>query len=119
MSRRPQLIRLAGSCLCLLASVFFCHRFSAFQYDALVFGAGFEPRDLPTMCIWFVRYSPLLLAMPIVILWIGATRLVRRPQEDGLVELLAQLALVTAVLLLIGCILAWQVPYVADLGTLA
>ena len=65
MSRRSQLIRLAGSCLCLLASVFFCHRFSAFQYDALVFGAGFEPRDLPTMCIWFVRYSPLLLAMPI------------------------------------------------------
>jgi hypothetical protein len=119
MSRKPQLIRLAGSCVCLLASVFFCHRFSGYQYDALVFGAGFEPRDLPFLCIWFARYSPLLLAMPIVILWIGATRLVRRPKEGGLVELLAQIALVTALLLLIGCILAWQVPYAADLGALA
>jgi hypothetical protein len=119
VSRKPQLIRLAGSCLCLLVSVFFCHRFSGFQYDALVFGAGFEPRDLPSLCIWFARYSPLLMAMPIVILWVGATRLVRRSKEDALVELLAQLALVAAVLLLVACILAWQVPYAIGLGTLA
>jgi hypothetical protein len=116
-NRRPQLIRLTGSCLAMLASVFFCHRFSGFQYDSLVLGGGTDPRSLPAICHWFVRYSQIAIAVPIIILWAGAVRLVRRSSEDALVEALAQLALIAALLLLIFCILAWQIPYLVDVGT--
>ncbi len=111
MSRRPQLIRLVGSCLCLLASAVFCHSFSGSQYHALVFGAGLAPQELPFVCVWLARYSAVLIGLPLVFVWFGMSRLLRSQGPSAVVELIAQTALVLALLLLIGCILAWQVPY--------
>jgi hypothetical protein len=51
MSRRPQLIRLVGSCLCLLVGTVFCQQFSDYQFRALVFVAGIPSQELPALCI--------------------------------------------------------------------
>lgn len=119
MNRRLQLIRLVGSSLCLLASILFCRQFSAFQFDALVFGAGVPPHRLPAACLWLTHYSPMLMVLPLAMLWVGAARLIRNPVESALAELLAQVALVLAFILLTVCILAWQVPYAPEAGSLA
>lgn len=116
MSRRPQLVRLVGSCLSMLVSAVFCQQFSNFQFDSLVRGAGFPPDELPTLCHWFLRYSPMLLALPMLMLWIGATVLLRRQGPSGVVELVAQVALVLAFIFVVVCILAWQVPYSIPVG---
>jgi len=111
MSRRAQLVRLVGSSLCLLVSAVFCLQFSSFQYNSLVQGAGFSPQDLPWLCLWLVRYSPALLALPLLVLWLGVTGLMRRDGPSGTVELVAQTALVLALIIVVGCILVWQLPY--------
>ena len=111
MSRRAQLVRLVGSSLCLLVSAVFCHQFSSFQFNSLVHGAGFSPHDLPWMCLWLVRYSPALLVLPLLVLGLGITGLVKRDRPSGAVELVAQTALVLALVIVVGCILVWQLPY--------
>lgn len=116
MSRRPQLVRLVGACLSLLIGTVFCQQFSRFQFNALVRGAGYPPEELPTLCIWFLRYTPMLMVLPLMMLWIGATLLLRRKGPSGTVELCIQTALVLALVLIVVCILAWQVPYAPPLG---
>jgi hypothetical protein len=111
MSRRAQLVRLVGSSLCLLVSAVFCQQFSSFQFNALVDGAGFSAQDLPWLCLWLARYSPALLALPLLTLWLGITGLMKREGPSGAVELVAQTALVLALIIVVGCILVWQLPY--------
>jgi hypothetical protein len=116
MSRRPQLVRLIGSCLSLLVGALFCQQFSRFQFDALVQGAGFPQEDLTILCNWFLSYSPILLALPMLMLWLGLVLLFRSQGPSGMVELCAQVALVLAFILVVICILAWQVPYAIPAG---
>jgi hypothetical protein len=116
MTRKTQLVRLVGACLCLLLGVVFCHQFSWFQLGAFVYGAGFEPEDLPLVCLWFARYSVVLLALPPLILWLGLSRLMRSAKISTAVEVLSQLALVTALALVVACIIAWQLPYMGPAG---
>lgn len=116
MSRRAQLVRLVGSNLSLLVSAVFCQQFSSFQFDSLVHGAGFPPQELPSICLWLVRYSPALLALPLLFLGIGVTGLLKRDRPSGRVELVAQTALVLALVIVVGCILVWQQPYASVPG---
>jgi len=116
MSRKIQLIRLVGSCLCVLLSSVFCQQFSEFQYRAVVFIGGVPPESLPNMCIWFTRLSPLLLAIPPVALLVGATRLLSQREPSPLVELLSQAMLVLSLALIVVCILVWQAPYATPTG---
>jgi hypothetical protein len=110
-ARRVQLIRLVGGCLTMLVAVVFCQMFSSSQYDALVFGAGILPEELPGMCLLFARSSQWLLLLPVVVLWIGIRALVRDREQSTFVEVVAQTALLIALLLVAMCILAWQAPY--------
>jgi hypothetical protein len=112
VTRRIQLVRLIGSCLVLLAAVFFSHEFSTMQLDAFVYGAGYPIDDLPSVCIWFARYSTWALLLPPVFAWAGIRRLVRDRHPSTAVELLSQVTLLLALGLVLGCILAWQLPYV-------
>ena len=111
MSRRSQLVRLVGSSLSLLVSAVFCQQFSSFQFNSLVHGAGFSPPQLPWLCLWLVRYSPALMALPLLFLWVGVAGLMKRDGPSGTVELVAQTALVLALIIVVGCILVWQLPY--------
>jgi hypothetical protein len=110
-ARRVQLVRLVGGCLTMLVAVVFCQMFSSYQYDALVFGAGILPEELPGMCLLFARSSQWLLLLPVVVLWIGIRALVRDREQSTLVEVVAQTAVLVALLLVAMCILAWQAPY--------
>jgi hypothetical protein len=96
-----------------LVSAVFCRQFSAFQFSSLVHGAGFPPRELPWLCLWLTRYSPALLALPLLVLWLGISGLMKRDGPSGTVELVAQTALVLALIIVVGCILVWQLPYAA------
>jgi hypothetical protein len=116
MSRRPQLIRLVGSCLCLLVSGVFCQQFSDSQYRGLVFVAGIPSQELPALCMWLTRYSPIFLVLPPVVLFVGVIRLLRRREESAVVELLSQGVLVLSLILVVMCILAWQAPYLPPSG---
>lgn len=116
MSRRPQLIRLVGSCICLVVSSVFCQQFSEHQYRALVVVAGVEPQSLPDLCILLTRYAPLLLVIAPVVLLVGVTRLLRHRDESSTVELLSQGAFVLSLVLIVLCILVWQAPYSASAG---
>jgi len=98
----------------LLGAVFFSHLFSSMQIDAFVYGVGYPVALLPTLCIWFARYSAWAVLLPPMIAWVGARRLIRERQPSTAVELLSQLTLLLALVLVLGCILAWQLPYVGS-----
>ena len=116
MTKRVQLIRLSGACLCLLVGVSFCHAFSSFQANAFVYGVGVDPRSLPTLCVLFVRWSMLLMLAPPALFAFGLARLMKEPTPSPAAELCAAAALVLAILLVTVCILAWQVPYAVPVG---
>jgi hypothetical protein len=99
-----------------VAGTVFCQQFSEYQYRALVFVAGMEPRALPEICLLLTRYSPLLLMLPPAVLLVGVTRLLRQSDESSFVELLSQGVLVLSFVLVVLCILVWQVPYTASAG---
>ena len=68
------------------------------------------------LCLWYLRYSPILLALPMLMLWLGAIWLLRHKGPSGAVELINQVALVLAFVLIVTCILVWQVPYAIPVG---
>lgn len=112
MTRRVQLVRLVGACLVLLVGVLFCLEFSRFQLAALAAGTGYPMARLPRACSFFAGSSHWLLLLPPLLLALGLRRLLRERAESVQVEVLQQAAVVLAVLLVLGCIVAWQVPYV-------
>jgi hypothetical protein len=116
VTQKVQLIRLAGACLCLLVGVSFCHAFSNFQANAFVYGAGVDPRSLPTTCILFLRWSMLLMLAPPALFAVGLAKLMKNPAPSPAAELCTAAALVLAILLVTACILAWQVPYAVPVG---
>lgn len=109
--RRVQLVRLVGGCLVLLTSVVFCLEFSRFQVAGLVSGAGYPLSRLPRSCTLFALYSQWLLLLPPLLLAIGIHRLLRERTESVRVEIVQQVALLLAAVLVLTCIVAWQVPY--------
>lgn len=115
-ARRLQLVRLVGSCLGLLIGVVFCHQFSTYQIQNFVYGAGIPASHLPAVCRWLATSSTWLLLLPPAILWVGTRRLLKSPTQSPVVELFNQLTLLLTVTLVLGCILAWQVPYAVPLG---
>lgn len=115
-ARRLQLVRLVGSCLGLLIGVVFCHQFSTYQIQNFVYGAGIPASHLPAMCRWFATSSTWLLLLPPAILWVGTRRLLKSQTQSPAVELFNQLTLLLTVTLVLGCILAWQVPYAVPVG---
>jgi hypothetical protein len=110
-TRRILLVRLVGSSLVLIVSVFFCHQLSMYQMTALVSGYGFSVTQLPGMCRWFAHSSPLLLVFPLLNLWVGVTALIKARRPDMVVEVMVWAVLSMSLLLAFGCILAWQQPY--------
>jgi hypothetical protein len=116
VDRRIQLIRLVGACLGLLAAVVFCHRFSSYQMQNFVLGAGVPVSHLPTMCSWFAFHSFWLLLLPPLVLLVGARRLIRERAASTYVEVLLLVTVLLAVVMVLGCILAWQVPYTMPTG---
>ena len=109
-------MRLIGSCLALLASVFFSHQFSSLQLDAFVNGVGYPVHALPRLSVWFASYSGWAILLPPVIAWAGIRRLISERNGSTAVELLSQAALLLALIVALGCILAWQLPYVVSGG---
>ncbi len=115
-ARRLQLVRLVGSCLALLFGVVFCHQFSTYQIQNFVYGAGIPVSHLPALCRWFAFFSTWILLLPPAILWMGTRRLLRSPTSSPSVEMLNQITVLLTVVLVLGCILAWQVPYAMPVG---
>jgi len=111
MARRVQLVRLVSACLVLLASVVFCLEFSRFQLAALVTGAGYPVSRLPRACSFLAFSSHWLLCLPPLVLALGIHRLLRERAESARVEMVLQAAVLLAVALVLGCIVAWQAPY--------
>jgi hypothetical protein len=115
-ARRIQLTRLIGSCLVLLAVVFFSHQFSSMQLDAFVHGLGYSLAELPRACVWLAWYSAWAMLLPPMIAVVGIRRITREKQPSTAVELLSQATLLLALLLALGCLLAWQLPYVVSVS---
>lgn len=113
MSRQLQLVRLVGACLILLAAVVFCIEFSGYQVAALA-GVGIGGLRLPAICRFFAGTSHWILLAPPLLLAIGLQRLLRERTESVGAEIVQQLAVVLAVILILGCIVAWQIPYAAS-----
>jgi hypothetical protein len=90
--------------------------FSAFQIRLLVTQAGIPPHHLPVLCLSFAHHSLVLMLLPVVLAAAGIHRLFRDASPSPGAELYAATALVLAVLLLVVCILAWQVPYATASG---
>lgn len=116
VGRKLQLIRLMGACLALLVGVVFCHQFSGFQLQNFVYGAGIAASQLPAVCRWFAFQSTWLLILPPVILLVGTRRLLREPNPSAYVEVLQMVTILLTVVAVLGCILAWQVPYAVPVG---
>ncbi len=116
VGRKLQLVRLVGACLGLLFGVVFCHQFSGFQLQNFVYGAGISASQLPPACRWFAFQSPWLLILPPVILLVGSRRLLRERTPSVYLEVLQMVTVLLAVVLVLGCILAWQVPYAVPVG---
>lgn len=111
MTRRVQLIRLVGSCLILLIGVVFCQLYSASQMNFLVHSAGLTGAELPAPCLFFSRYSMWLAVLPMVLFAGGVYRLLhKQTSPSSTAEVLSQLALVLAFVLVVTCILAWRLP---------
>ena len=115
-SRKLQLVRLLGACLVLLTGVVFGHQFSGYQLHNFMYGAGVPPSHLPQLCRWFAFYSQWLMLMPPAILLVGTRRLLRDRVPSASVEVLVMATLLLTVVLVLGCLLAWQVPYSVSVG---
>lgn len=113
MTRRVQLVRLVGACLVLLVGILFCLEFSRFQVAALAAAGSYPMSRLPRVCSLFAGSSHWLLFMPPLLLALGLRRLLRERSESVQVEVVQQVAVVLAVILVLGCIVAWQIPYAA------
>jgi hypothetical protein len=116
VDRTIQLVRLVGACLALLAAVVFCHRFSGFQLQNFVFQAGIPASHLPPMCRLFAFHSPWMMLLSPLVLAVGARRLIRERTASVYVEVLLMVTVILAIVVVLGCILAWQVPYTVPTG---
>lgn len=112
MTRQVQLVRLVGACLLLVAAVVFCIEFSAAQVAGLA-GAGLGLSRLPGACRFFATSAHWLLLAPPLLLALGLHRLLRQRAESVATEMVQQLALLLAAVLVLACVLAWQAPYAA------
>ena len=115
-TRRVQLVRLVGSSLGLLVGIVFCHQFSTFQIHGFVYGAGIPVSHLPALCRWYAFLSIWLMVLPPAVLWIGSRRLLRESAQSAAVEMWTQLTILLTVVLVLGCILTWQLPYTVPVG---
>ena len=116
VSRKRQLVKLVGACLGLLFGVVFCHQFSAYQVQNFFYGAGIPASHLPAICRWFAFQTTWLLVLPPAILLVGTRRLLRERTASVYLEVLQLVTVLLAVVLVLGCILAWQVPYAVPVG---
>ena len=116
VGRKRQLVKLVGACLGLLFGIVFCHQFSGYQVQNFFHGAGIPASHLPAICRWFAFQSTWLLVLPPVILLVGTRRLLRERTASVELDVLHLATVLLAVVLVLGCILAWQAPYAAPVG---
>lgn len=119
MSRRTQLVRLTGSSVALLVAAVFASEFSRMQLNSFINLAGYGLSDLPMVCIAFARFSYLLLLVAPAVFGLGLAAVSRDSSPSVRVEIFSTCAWVLSLLVVVTCLLAWQLPYyspVPELG---
>jgi ABC-type multidrug transport system permease subunit len=119
MNRRIQLTRLTGSSLLLLIAGYFSHQFSRFQLTGFVNLGGYRVHDLPAVCLFFARFSVFALLLSPLVFGFGVWLLSRQESPSARVECVSVAAVLLAMLLVAGCLLAWQLPYLAPVVELS
>ncbi len=116
MSRRVQLVRLIGSSLALLIASLFASEFSRMQVRAFINLAGFGIGDLPSVCVVIARYSAFGLFLGPIAFGLGYLAISRDPSPSVRAEVVATTAFVLSILIVLACLLAWQLPYAAPVA---
>ena len=111
MHRRSLLVRLVGSNLCLVAAALFCRVYGIRQMDAYLRTDGVDlGGDALRMARLLTAASPVMMLLPVVLVALGLRWLLRGPEGVVTVELVSQVALVLAFVLVVTCLLLWQLP---------
>ncbi|MCP4896127.1 MAG: hypothetical protein GY906_04050, partial [bacterium] len=81
------------------------------QLQAFTGLAGYGVAELPLICVYFARFSAFGLLLGPAVFGLGFVFLSRDPSPSVKAELVSTLALVFALAVVVGCLLAWQLPY--------
>ncbi len=111
MQRRSLLVRLVGSNLCLVAGGLFCRVYGARQMETLALGGGTGVvGGVPAPAHLLTVVSPALILLPAILFALGLRALLRGTEGVVVAEVLAQVALVLAFVVVVACLLVWQLP---------
>lgn len=103
------LVRLAASTIATLAMALFVHIYSLMQANLLQYGHKVDMGHLPAPTAFYLHYSLLGYALPLVLASIPL--LTKGEKQVIAIETSRSGVVLGALLWLLGCVLAWQLPY--------